>query len=159
EEKAFEGLHVCAGGDHVHGHRDARIVVVPELRKDGFWVLSGLIGDLLAEVIALPEFLAHDLDDVVRVAVGLREYQGLRNFFAPREYLRKLVAQRTDDCSYLIWIYDGTVQLRGGVDFIFVLPIPPSFARQTFAFFDLLLRFDLRALLRDFRIDDVNLVA
>ena len=44
EEQAFEGLDVRTRGNHVHGHGDARIVVVPELGEDGCRILLGLVG-------------------------------------------------------------------------------------------------------------------
>jgi hypothetical protein len=47
-----------------------------------------LVGDLLAEVVALPEFLAHDLDDVVGMAVALGEDQRLGQLGAVGEDLR-----------------------------------------------------------------------
>src|SRR5215210_1608378 len=46
-----------------HSHSDARMVVVAELGKDGLWVLVSLIGHLLAELVALAELLADNLDN------------------------------------------------------------------------------------------------
>ena len=125
EEQAFERLHVGAGGDHVHGHGDARIVVVAELREDGFRVFGRLVGDLLAEVVALAELLADDLDDVVGVAVGLGEDQGLRHLLAAGEDLRQLVAEGADDGADLVGVDDVAVELRGGVVLVLVLALPP----------------------------------
>ena len=39
EEQAFQRLDVGAGGDHVHGDGDARVVVVAELRPGRTWGL------------------------------------------------------------------------------------------------------------------------
>ncbi|MCS1408503.1 MAG: hypothetical protein M2R45_01679 [Verrucomicrobia subdivision 3 bacterium] len=88
EKQALKRLDVGAGGDHVHGHGDARIVVVAKLGENGLGVFLNPVGDLLAEFIAFGEFLAHGLDDVVGVAVGLGENQRFRHFAPARKYLR-----------------------------------------------------------------------
>ena len=102
EEEAFQGLHVGAGGDHVHGNGDARVVAIAKVSQGGLGVLAldekvvfdlflfvvraevdflhalgGAKGDLLAEVVSLVEFLADDVDDVVGVGVSLGEDEGL----------------------------------------------------------------------------------
>ena len=68
----------------------ARVVVVAELREDRLRVFLDLVGDLLAELVALGELLAHSLDDVVGMAVGLGEHKRLRDFTAAGEYLGSL---------------------------------------------------------------------
>ena len=79
EKKAFERLDVRAGGDHVHGHGDAKLRRGAEFLDErfGFFVglpvsgCVGLVGDLLGEVIALAEHFAADMDDVLGVGVVL----------------------------------------------------------------------------------------
>jgi hypothetical protein len=103
EEQAFERLHVGAGGDHVHGDGDARVVFVAELGEDGLGVFLVLVGDLFAEGVSFAELLADDLDDVVGVGVGLGEDEGLGDLElaigigAVGEDLRELVAEGADD--------------------------------------------------------------
>ena len=113
EDQAFERLDVGARGDHVHGYGDARVVVVPELGEDGFRILLGLVGNLLAELVAFGEFLAHGLDDVVGVAVGLGKDKRLRDFSAAGEYLRPLVAEGADDSADLVGVDDVAIELLG----------------------------------------------
>jgi hypothetical protein len=69
EKQAFERLHVRARCDHVHRHRDARVVAIAELREYRFGIFGRLVRDFFAEFIALAKLLADDLDNVVRVAV------------------------------------------------------------------------------------------
>jgi hypothetical protein len=82
------------------------------LREDGFRVV-GLVRDLLAEVVPLAELLADDLDDVVGVVVGLREYKRLGHFAATGEYLGQFVAEGADDSTNLVEVDDVTVKLAG----------------------------------------------
>ncbi len=172
EEQAFERLDVGAGGDHVDGDGDARVVFVAELGEDGFgvfallhaavgqfFVLGGAVGDFLAEGVAFTEFLAHGLDDVVGVAVGLGEDQRLGHFFAAGEDGRQVVAEGADDGADLVRVDDVAVELGGGVGGVFVLLFPALFAGQAFALFNLLFGGDDGALLGDAGVDQVNLVA
>ena len=88
EEDALERLHVGAGGDHVDGHGDPRVVGVAEGGDQLVGLLAGrLVGDLGGEVVALAELLAGDLDDVVGVRVVLGEDQRLRHLAAAGEDL------------------------------------------------------------------------
>ena len=158
KEQAFERLHVGAGGDHVHSHGDTRVVVVAELGQDGFRVFFGLVGDLLAELVALGEFLAHGLDNVVGVAVGLGEDQRFGHFGAVGKYLRQLVAEGADNGANLVGVDDGMVKFPGGIGKVLVLNLPALAARQALAFFDLLLGLELPAVLGSFRVDDVDFI-
>jgi hypothetical protein len=54
EQQHFQRLHVGAGGDHVHGHGDARVVVVAEAGEHAVGVFLGAVGDLLAEGVPWP---------------------------------------------------------------------------------------------------------
>ena len=102
EEQAFERFYVGAGGDHVHGDGNARVVAVAKLGKDGLGglgllnvvvldvallviggvegdaldALAGAEGDLFAEGVSFAELLADDVDDVVGVRIGLGEDEG-----------------------------------------------------------------------------------
>ena len=146
EEQAFEWLDIGARGNHVHGHGNAWVVVVAELGQDRLRVFLDPIGDLLAELVAFGEFLAHGLDDVVGVAVRLGEHERLRDFLAAGEYLRPLVTEGADDRANLIRTAAGSVKLMSGIGGIFVLYRPAFPARQPFALFDLLARLELAAL-------------
>ena len=159
EQQAFQRLHVGARGDHVHRHGDARIVVVAELRQDGFRVFVGPVGDLLAKLVALAEFLAHGLDDVVGVAVGLGEDQCLRNFAAARKYRRQLVAEGTDNRAYLIRVDEIAVKFPNAVGDIRILSLPAAAARQSLALLDLLIQLELAAVPGRLGLDDIDLVA
>ena len=111
EQQAFERLHVGAGGDHVDGNGDARVVVVAKGCKRGLGV-PGTVSDLAAEVVALAELLPDGLDDVVGVAVGLGEDQSLGKFVTPWKHLPPLVAERAHNRSYLVGVHDRAVELR-----------------------------------------------
>jgi hypothetical protein len=67
------------------------VIVIAELCKDGFRVFLCLVGDFLAELVAFAENFAHGLDDVVGVAVGLGEDQGLRDLVAAWKNLRQSI--------------------------------------------------------------------
>ncbi len=145
EEQAFERLHVGAGGDHVHGDGDARVIGVAEVRQDGFRVLLGLVGDLLAEVVALAELLPDGLDDVVGVAVGLGEDQGLRHLRAAGEDSGSFVAEGADHGADLVGVHHGAVELGGGVVLFGVLRLPALGAGLALALLDQLLGLQLGA--------------
>jgi hypothetical protein len=88
EQQHFQRLDVGAGGDHVHGDGNARVVVVAKAAEDAVGVFFGAVGDLLAEGVPWTVDLAQDVDDVVGVAVGLGKDQGLGRLFARGEDLR-----------------------------------------------------------------------
>src|SRR6185437_8481872 len=146
EEKAFEGFHIGTGRDHIHRYRDARIVVVAELRKNRLRVFLGLVCDLLAKIVALPELFTSRLNDVVCVAVGFRKYESLRYFLSSRKNLGQLVAVGADNGADLVGVDDSTVKLCGGVRLICILSLPPFFAAQALALLDLLARLNRGAL-------------
>ena len=113
EEDALERLHVGAGGDHVHGHRDARVVGVAELGDQLVGLLAGrLVGDLGGELVPLAEHLAGDLDDLVGVRVVLGEDQRLRHLGAAGEDLgEEPVAEGLEHGADLVAGDDGAVEL------------------------------------------------
>src|SRR5262249_33281951 len=102
---------VRAGGDHVHGYRDAWIEAVPEISEDfirrevggldplrdvGFRAVlicdllcefrkARTIRDLLAELVAFGEYFARDADDIVRVRIVFGKDERLRRFGASRK--------------------------------------------------------------------------
>ena len=117
EEHALERLHVGAGGDHVDGDRDPRVVGVAERGDQVVGLLAGrLVGDLGGEVVALAEHLAGDLDDVVGVRVVLGEDQRLRHLAAAGEDLgEEPVAERLEDGADLVARDDRAVELRSRV--------------------------------------------
>ena len=159
EDQAFDRLYVGAGGDHVHGDGDARMVVVAELRQNRFGIFVGPVGDLLAKLVALAELLAHRLDDVVGVAVVLGEDQRFGSLAAARKDIRLLVTEGADHGAYLIRVHDRAVQLLGAVGVVIVLGIPAPAARQRLSLLHLPAGFDPAAVLRPFGVDDVDLVA
>ena len=142
EEDDLERLDVGAGGDHVDGDGDARVVAVaegledlvrreirdlfqstssislPSLRSSSSTIAheAGAVGDLLAEVVALAELLADDADDVVGVGVVLGEDQRLRHFGAAGEDLgEELVAEGADHGADLVLGDHVAVELVGVV--------------------------------------------
>ena len=161
EEEALERFDVRAGGDHVHRDGDARMVFVAELGEDRFRVLLVLVGDLFAERVALAEFLADDLDDVVGVRIGLGEDERLGHFVgavgggAFGENGRQLVAEGADDGADLRGVDDVAVEFLRGVDGVLVLLLPAFGAGELFAFFHEPLE-DFAAAGADFGFDDVN---
>ena len=102
EDEALEGLDVSTGGNHVNGYGDAGVELVAKRRKSGLGVLFGVISYLFAELVPAPEFFAHDVDDVIRVAICFGKDKRLGYFLATREHDRRnLVAELTDDGAYL----------------------------------------------------------
>ena len=83
----------------------------------------------LQNLFAFGEFLAHGLDDVVGVAVGLGENKRLRDFIAAREYFRKLVSEGADDSANLIRIDDVAIELLGSIGDILILNLPALSSR------------------------------
>ena len=105
EEHDLDRLDVGAGGDHVDGYDDAGVVAVAERGQQVFGPRPGrLVGDLLAEVVALVELPPHDAHDVVGVAVVLGEDDGLGHVPAAREYVgEQPVPEGPDDRANLVF--------------------------------------------------------
>ena len=158
EQQAFDGLDVGAGGDHVHRDGDARVEVVAEGGEGGFRVL-GAVGDLAAEVVALPELLAHRLDDVVGVAVGLGEDQRFGQLPASGEHSRPVVSKGADDGANLVRVHHRSIKLAGGVRRALLLHRPAAGVREPLPLLDGLLALQRCAALADLGLDQVDLVA
>jgi hypothetical protein len=119
---------------------------------------AGAVGDFLREVVALAELLAHDLHNVVGVAVVLGKDQGLRDLGAPGEDLREqplfegandgpdLVLATTSRSSWLEPLY---VKLSSSC-------FPAHLARQAVALVHFESRIDGRAMLADQRADAID---
>ena len=104
EDDDLHRLDVGAGGDHVHGDGDARVVAVAEgLDQVLGRVAGGAVGDLLGELVALAELLAQDLDDVLGVVVVLGEDQGLGHFGAAGEDVGAASLSRKVRTMVRIW--------------------------------------------------------
>ena len=84
ENQTFDGLHVSSRCNHIHCDGNAGIVVIAERTEDRLRVIRR-IGDFAAEVVALAKFLAHNLYNIVCVAVCFGKNQRLGNFFSARE--------------------------------------------------------------------------
>jgi hypothetical protein len=69
------------------------------------------------------------------MAVGFGEYKRLGYFLASGKYVGQLVAEGPDDSPNLIRIDDGTIELRGRIDFVLILTLPPLLASKTLALF------------------------
>ena len=162
EEQAFERFHVGAGGDHVHGDGDARVVFVAELLEDGLGIFLVLVSDLFAEGGGFAELLADDLDDVVGVGIRLGEDEGFRDLVfaigaaAVRKDFRQLVAEGLDDLADLGFIDDVAVERLVGIGFVFVLGFPAFGAGELFAFLDEALE-NGATVLGDLGFDEVDL--
>ena len=127
KQQTLQRLYIGASGDHVHRHRDSGVVVVTKLGKDRFGVLAWLdeipifvfpvlcrlVSDLFTKGITFAKFFPYRLDDVVGVAVGLGEDQGLGHFLAAWKYLGQTVSEGLDDRSDLAGIDDVPIQLFG----------------------------------------------
>ncbi len=75
EEQALQRLYIRSCCYHVYGHGNARVIVIAKTGQYLFRIILGLIGHLFAELIAFAEFFTHDLDNVIRMAIGFRKNQ------------------------------------------------------------------------------------
>ena len=125
ENQTFNGLHVSSRCNHIHGDGNAGIVVIAERTEDRLRVIRR-IGDFTTEVVALTKFLAHNLHNIVCMAVGFGKNQRLGNFFSAREQRSKEVLfERADNCANLAGIDNIPVKLRRCIVYIFV-HLPPA---------------------------------
>ena len=126
EEDHLHRLDVGAGGDHVHRHDYAGVVAVAEGGQQVFRPgPGGPVGDLLAEVVALVELLAHDAHDVIGVAVVLGEDDGLGHIAAAGEYVcEQALSKGPYDGANLVFRHHVAVKLVGGVGQVLVQPLP-----------------------------------
>ena len=160
EHDHFHRLDVGAGGDHVHRHGNARHGAGAELVDEVLGLRAGgAVGDLLGEVVALAELLAHDLDDVLGVRVVLCEDQRLRYPLAPREDLgEQLVAEGAHDGADLVRGDHVAVELIGVVCEVVVELLPALLARVALLDLHRVAGLDAGALLRDGGADAVDVV-
>ncbi len=159
EQQAFQRFNVGAGGDHVHGDGDARIIGVPEIGQRRFGVVFGFVSHFFAEGIAFIKLFAHGLNNVVGVAVGFGENQGFRYFLAAGEDAGPVVFEGADHGADLIGIDHAVIQLFAAVGFVLVLLLPAFFAGELFAFLNLQFGRDFAARLGDLGFDFIHLVA
>ena len=125
EDQALNGLDVGSRGDHIHGDGDTGVVIVTERAEHALGVLGG-IGDLFAELVPFSKLLPHDLDDIVGVAVGLGEDQGLGHLTATGEQGGKqILLERAYHGTDLTGIDNVPIQLCGHVVQILVHLPPP----------------------------------
>ena len=159
EQQTFERPNISACRDHVDCDRDAGVVGVAEVGERRLWVFLGLVCDLFAEVVPFAEFGAHNLNDVVGVAVGLGKYQGLGHFLSVGEDIFQIVAKGADHRANLIRVDDRPVELVRAVGLVLVLLLPAFGARLPLPLFKPLLRLQIAAGARDLRVDQVDFVA
>ena len=160
KQQAFERADVRSCGNHIDGNGDARVVIVTEIRQDGFGffalfddfavlshnIVFGFVRNLFAEFVALPELFAHHFDDVVGVAVVFGKNQGFWHFLTIRENYRQVVTECPDNGADLAWIDNIPVELFGSIVFIAILLLPAFAACGAFAVFDQLLGFEFAAI-------------
>lgn len=160
EHHDLHRLDVGAGGDHVHRHRDPGHGAGAELVDEIFRFRAGrAVGDLLGEVVALAELLAHDLDDVLGVGVVLGKDQGLGHPLAAGEDLgEELVTVGLDDLADLVRGDDVAVELVGVVAEVVVELFPTFLARVAFLDLHRVAGLHLRAPLGDGGADAVDVV-
>ncbi len=160
EDDDLDRLDVGAGGDHVHGDGDARVVAAAEGADQVFRGVAGAaVGDLLRELVAAAEFLADDLDDGFGVVVVLGEDQGLGQFRAAREHLGlPAVAEGLHHGADLVGRLHAAVQLGGVVVEILVeLPVAAA-ARVALHHLHPVAGLDLAAGFGDFGADAIDVV-
>ena len=111
KQQAFKRADIGSRGNHIDGNGDARVVIVAEIRQDGFGffalsddfavfthnIVFGFVSDFFAKFVALPELFTHHFDDVVGVAVVFGKNQGFGYFFTIWKYCRQLVAECPDN--------------------------------------------------------------
>ena len=167
EDEDFERLDVGAGGDHVHGDGDAQCGREAEF-ADEFLRLCGLagdgvlrmIGDLFAEVVALAEDLAAEVDDVLGVGVVLGEDERLGHKRAAGEELGLHdVAIGAQDGADLVGHDDGAVEVGRRVIEIVGEHFLPGLARGLAAVIDKEALVHLAAAFGDLGFDAIDVVA
>ena len=157
EDQTLDGLHVRPGGDHVNGNGNTGIIIVAEGAENSLRTIR-LTGDLLAEFIALAKLLPDDLNDIIRMAVGLGKDQRLGHFAAMREKLREqVVPERSDHGADLAGIHNVPIQLCCGIDQVLVHLLPALGASQAVPVLDLLLQ-DHRAVFRNIGLNEEDVL-
>ncbi len=126
EHHALDGLHVGAGGDHVHGHGDPRVVTVAERLEQVLGLVASvvrLVCDLDHGIVAEAELQPGGSHDVVGVGVVLGEDQRLRDVaetvrvvrvgFPVREHGLVGVPEGGEDGADLVLGHDLAVEVLG----------------------------------------------
>ena len=132
EEDNFDRLDVGARGDHVHRYDYPGVVAVAEGGQQVFRLRpGGLVGDLLAEVVALVELLAHDAHNVVGVGIVLGEDDSLGHVAAVGEHLgEQPVPEGLDDGTNLVYRHHVAVKLVGSVGQVLLQLLPADLPGQ-----------------------------
>ena len=139
ENQALDGFDIGAGGDHIHGYRNAGVIIVAEVAQDLLRVI-GSVGDFLTELVAFAKFLADDLNDVVGMAVGFGKNQRFGHFLTPWEKCgEQILPERANDHTDLAGIDNVPVQLGGNIVHILIQLLPALFTGKTVAALDELL--------------------
>ena len=111
---------------------------------------GGLVGDLLAEVVALIELLSHYAHDVIGVAVVLGKDDRLGHVPTGREYLREqLILKCSDDGANLVFRHHVAVKLVGCVGQVLLQLIPADLPCQSVPPVNVVPGIHCRALLGD----------
>ena len=88
-----------------------------------------LIGDLLAEIVPLAEFLPNNVHDILGMGIVFGKDECLGYFLSAGEYLGKqLFLKGSDNCPYLVGGNHIAVQLVGSVFQVFVQLLPAHFS-------------------------------
>ncbi len=122
KDQHLQRLHVGAGGDHVDGDGDARVVVGAELPDQLLGIGAvGLVVDLLREIVAATEDLADDTDDLLGMVVVLAEDQSFRHLAAAgKQFAEKTIAIGFEHGADLVRHDYRAVELLRGVGEILV---------------------------------------
>lgn len=148
ENQTLKRFDVHADGDHIHGHSNTRIIIVSE-RTDHPLRIIDRLGDFPAKLVSIAEFLSHDLNHIVRVAVSLGKNQRLGYLVAMRIKQREQVILETaNDCANLAWIHNVLIKFRRLIIAILVQLLPALLPGQTVPAFDHLFH-DMSAIFRN----------
>ena len=160
KDQHLQRLHVGAGGDHVDGDGDARVVVGAELPDQLLGVGAvGLVGDLLREIVAAAEDFADDADDLLGMVVVLAEDQGLRHFAAAgKQFGEQAVAIGFEHGADLVRHHHRAVELLRRVGEILVELLVALGPRALVADRNLVAFRDRAAMLADIGADAIDLV-
>ena len=84
KKQTLNRLHISTRRNHIHRHRNTRIITGPEIRKRLLRICRR-IRNLLTELITLPELLTDNLNNIISMTIRLRKHQSLWKLLSVRE--------------------------------------------------------------------------
>lgn len=84
EDLTLDRFYIRTGRNHIHGNGNSGVIPIPEFTQNRFRILGG-VSNLFAKFVSLTKLFPDDLNDIIRMTVGLGKDQGFGYDLPPWE--------------------------------------------------------------------------